>query len=80
MVLPDQKVLPLDECKAEEHDALFIPGGLGCDNELSDFASQSIKANMSLQADVEKVIKDFLNNKKIIGLCSNSPILIAKAI
>lgn len=59
MVLPGQKVLPLDECKASDHDGLFIPGGVGIDNELSDYGIQ--KGNMTVNPDVENVIKDFIS-------------------
>ena len=73
MVLPGQTVLPLDTCKGEDYDALFIPGGHGVEYVSTNYAKKKVK--MTLREDVEDVMKDFQKHKKIIAVCSNSLIL-----
>ena len=51
--------------KGSEFDALVIPGGFGCAKNLSNFATQG--TNMSVNKEVEVVLKDFMHGKKPIG-------------
>uniref|UniRef100_A0A7S3RSD6 DJ-1/PfpI domain-containing protein n=1 Tax=Strombidinopsis acuminata TaxID=141414 RepID=A0A7S3RSD6_9SPIT len=69
-------VKPLNELKASDFDALFIPGGFGAAKNLSDFGFKG--ANMTVQADVEAALKDFHGSKRPIGLCCIAPVVAAK--
>lgn len=70
------KVKALDQLKAADFDALFIPGGFGAAKNLSDFGVKG--ADMTVHEDVVNVIKDFHSAKKYLGLCCISPIIAAK--
>jgi enhancing lycopene biosynthesis protein 2 len=53
-----------------------MPGGFGAAKNLSDFGSKG--ADMSVILDVEKVLKEFHQKGKPIGLCCIAPILAAR--
>ena len=59
-------IKPIEELKAKEWDALFIPGGLGVGKNLSDFGKMG--QNFEIEKDVEEVIKDFHESGKYLGL------------
>jgi enhancing lycopene biosynthesis protein 2 len=61
---------------SSNYDALFVPGGFGVAKNLSDFGSKG--KEMTVHAEVERVLKDFHANKKQIGMCCIAPILAAK--
>ena len=67
---------PLDQLNSADFDALFIPGGFGAAKNLSDFGVNG--ANMTVESDVKKVIEEFHQNRKYMGLCCIAPILAAK--
>lgn len=69
-------VKTLDQLKAADFDALFIPGGFGAAKNLSDFGVNG--ANMAVKDDVTAVLKEFHAAQKYIGLCCIAPILAAK--
>ncbi|XP_014675702.1 PREDICTED: ES1 protein homolog, mitochondrial-like [Priapulus caudatus] len=69
-------VKPLDELSIHDYDAVIFPGGFGAAKNLSTFATEG--SNMSVEPQVEKVLKDFRYAKKPIGLCCISPVLAAK--
>ena len=69
-------VKALDQLKAADFDALFIPGGFGAAKNLSDFGVKG--ADMEVKADVATVMKEFHAAQKYMGLCCISPILAAK--
>ena len=71
-------VKSLDQLKASDYDALFIPGGFGAAKNLSDFGVKG--ADMSVKDDVAAVLKDFHSSKKQIGLCCISPVIAAKVL
>lgn len=62
--------------KAKDWDALLIPGGFGAAKNLSDFGFKG--ADMSVDKDVAKVMRDFRKAEKVIGLTCIAPIIAAK--
>jgi len=70
------KIAPLSELQAADHDAVIFPGGFGAAKNLSTFATQG--ADMAVDPQVEKVMKDFHEAGKPIGLCCIAPVLAAK--
>lgn len=71
-------VLPLSDLTAESVDACVIPGGFGAAKNLSDFGFKG--ADMSVDAEVERVIKDFHIAGKPMALCCIAPIVAAKVL
>ena len=69
-------VKPLSELAAAEYDALLIPGGFGAAKNLSSFGFKG--ADMEVESDVEKILHDFKNQEKVIGLTCIAPIIAAK--
>lgn len=72
------KISPLSELKASGFDAVVFPGGFGAAKNLSTFAVDGVK--MTVNDDVERVLKDFHSSKKPIGMCCISPVLAAKVL
>lgn len=64
--------------KADNYDALIIPGGFGAAKNLSDFGFAGEK--MVVKEDIAKVLNDFYDHKKVIGLTCIAPVLAAKAL
>ncbi len=64
------------EAKAEDFDALILPGGFGAAKNLSDFASHG--AHCSVQPDVLALAKAFAAANKPVGLICIAPALAAK--
>jgi len=71
-------IKPLAELSSSVADALVFPGGFGAAKNLSDFAVNG--ANMTVTADVTRVITDFHEAKKPIALCCIAPMLAAKVL
>lgn len=68
----------LKELNAKDFDALVLPGGYGAAKNLSSFAYEG--ENFTVDADVEKAIKDFYNLKKPIAALCIAPVIIAKVL
>lgn len=68
----------LKSLEVDDFDALFIPGGFGAAKNLSSFGFKG--AEMTVDENLEKVIKDFYTAKKHIGMSCIAPILIAKVL
>ncbi len=66
----------LNQYVATEFDALIFPGGFGAAKNLSTLAFDG--AELKINADVEKAIKDTYNAKKPIGALCISPVILAK--
>ena len=66
----------LETLNASEFDALLIPGGFGAAKNLSDFGFKGVE--MKVDENLEKIMRDFHANNKVIGLTCISPILAAK--
>jgi len=71
-------VLPLSDLTAGSADACVIPGGFGAAKNLSDFGFKG--ADMSVDAEMERVIKDFHIAGKPMALCCIAPIVAAKVL
>ena len=69
-------VKPLSELTPESADAVVFPGGFGAAKNLSDFGFKG--ADMSVNAEVERVLKDFKEAGKPIAMCCIAPIIAAK--
>ncbi len=72
------KIKPLTELAVENFDAIIFPGGFGAAKNLSDFAVKG--ADCSVDPDVAKIIKDFHDAEKPIGMMCISPVLCAKVL
>lgn len=70
------EVHPLTELAAENYDALIFPGGFGAAKNLCDFAFKG--AECQVEPEVERVLKDFHEAGKPIGLLCIAPVLAAK--
>ena len=68
----------LSDFSASDFDILLLPGGFGVAKNLCNFAFEGI--NCRILPEVEKVIKDMLDQKKPIGALCISPVLLAKII
>ena len=69
-------VKDLAELSASDYDTLIIPGGFGAAKNLCSFGFDG--AEMSVQADIEKALRDFKDADKVIGLTCIAPIIAAK--
>eukprot|EP00826_Nyctotherus_ovalis_P056918 TRINITY_DN7768_c0_g3_i4.p2 TRINITY_DN7768_c0_g3~~TRINITY_DN7768_c0_g3_i4.p2 ORF type:complete len:135 (-),score=25.08 TRINITY_DN7768_c0_g3_i4:196-600(-) len=61
---------------AKEYDAVVVPGGFGVAKNFCDFAVKG--PDCTVDPKVEKVLKQFHELKKPIGLCCIAPVLAAK--
>lgn len=66
------------QLSASGHDAVIFPGGFGAAKNLSTFAVDG--KDCKVNAEVERVLKDFHKAGKPIGLCCISPVLAAKVL
>ncbi|XP_072254606.1 glutamine amidotransferase-like class 1 domain-containing protein 3, mitochondrial [Pyxicephalus adspersus] len=71
-------IAALSKLSARDHDAVIFPGGFGAAKNLSSFAVDG--ESCSVHSEVERVLQDFRNAKKPIGLCCIAPVLAAKVI
>lgn len=68
----------LTELKSADFDAVVFPGGFGAAKNLFTYAIKGTKAEVD--AEVERVIKDFHAQRKPIGALCISPVLLAKVL
>jgi len=66
----------LSDYKATEYDAIVFPGGFGAAKNLCTFAFDG--PDCTVNEDVEKAIRDTVENSKPVGALCISPALIAK--
>ena len=71
-------ILPIEQFKAEDYDALFFPGGFGAAKNLCDYAFKG--ANMEVQPDVARAILEMHRAGKPIGAQCIAPVMLAKLI
>ncbi|KAK3535464.1 hypothetical protein QTP70_016882 [Hemibagrus guttatus] len=71
-------ITDLAKLDVANHDAVIIPGGFGAAKNLSDWATKG--KDFSVKPLVEKVIKNFHQAGKPLGMCCISPVLAVKAI
>lgn len=69
-------VKDMAELSAVNYDALLIPGGFGAAKNLCSFGFQG--ADMTVEEDIERVLRDFRKENKVIGLTCIAPIIAAK--
>jgi enhancing lycopene biosynthesis protein 2 len=69
-------VRKMNTLKAEAFQALIIPGGYGVAKNLSNYAEDP--QNFKIEAETERAIKEFIDQKKPIGAICVAPILLAK--
>lgn len=70
------EVLNVNLCEADNFDALLLPGGFGVAKNLCSFAFDGPDCEVNEQ--VQKVMRDFNNQKKPIGAICIAPALVAK--
>ena len=68
----------LNEFRAEDYDALIIPGGFGAAKNLCTFAFDGTECYVN--PEVEKAVKQMIDARKPIGALCISPILLAKIV
>ncbi len=73
-----ENIAALPSLKADEFDALVIPGGFGAAKNLSDFATKG--AQFASLPEVETAIRAFHEAGKPVAACCIAPPLLAKAI
>lgn len=71
-------ISPLSMLRASEYSAVVFPGGFGAAKNLCTFAVDGAK--MTVNKDVERVMKEFVATKKPVGLTCIAPVLAAKVL
>jgi len=71
-------ILPIEQFKAEDYDALFFPGGFGVAKNLCDYAFKG--EAMEVQPDVTRAILEMHEAKKPIGAQCIAPVMLARLI
>ncbi|XP_007452575.1 PREDICTED: ES1 protein homolog, mitochondrial [Lipotes vexillifer] len=71
-------ITDLAKLSAANHDAAVFPGGFGAAKNLSTFAVDG--GDCRVNKDVERVLKEFHQAGKPIGLCCIAPVLAAKVL
>lgn len=69
-------IRPLKELKAADFDAVFFPGGFGAAKNLCSFATAG--AECEVNQHVERVLKEFREASKPIGMCCIAPVIAAR--
>lgn len=72
------KILPVEQFKAEDYDALFFSGGYGVAKNLCDYAYKG--AAMEVKPDVARVILEMHEARKPIGAMCIAPVMLARLI
>lgn len=72
------EIFPISEYDPQNFDALIFPGGNGAAKNLFTYGLDGVQ--MSVRADVEKVILDTFHARKPIGALCIAPVLIAKVL
>jgi enhancing lycopene biosynthesis protein 2 len=66
----------LEELDSRQFDSLILPGGFGAAKNLSNFAQAG--SSIVLNADLERILVEFIEAKKPIGSICIAPVLLAK--
>ncbi|CAD7963063.1 unnamed protein product [Amoebophrya sp. A120] len=72
------KIQDLKDLKAADYDGLIFPGGFGAAKNLCDLAVKG--PEVTLEKEVERVVKDFHSIGKPMGFCCIAPGIAAKAL
>lgn len=70
------EITPLASLAANDFDAVVFPGGFGAAKNLCNFATKG--SDCTVIPDVARVIREFHNAKKPIGMCCIAPVLAAR--
>ncbi len=70
-------VSTLTDCHAKDFDAVIFPGGFGAAMNLCDFADKG--PDCTVNSEVERVLHEFRDAGKPIGMCCIAPVIAAKA-
>ena len=71
-------VLPLDQLRMAEWDAVILPGGFGAAKNLVDYAVKG--AGCGIDANVDRVLKEAHALRKPIGAMCIAPVVVARAL
>lgn len=71
-------ILPIEQFKASDFDALFFPGGFGAAKNLCNYAFKG--ADMEVQPDVARAILEMHEAQKPIGAMCIAPVMLARLI
>ncbi len=71
-------ISPLSGIKVKDFDALILPGGFGAAKNLSTFAFEG--EQMSVDKEVENVIRAFFKEGKVIAALCIAPVILAKVL
>lgn len=69
-------VKDIKELKSADFDALIVPGGFGAAKNLCDFGFKG--ADMTVKEEMERVLREFHSEQKVIGLTCIAPVIAAK--
>ncbi|MBX3405125.1 MAG: isoprenoid biosynthesis glyoxalase ElbB [Phycisphaeraceae bacterium] len=72
------KIRPLAQLHARDFDCVIFPGGFGAAKNLCDFAVKG--AEMAVDPDAERVVKEFHGSGKPVGMCCIAPVIGAKVL
>jgi len=72
------RIVPLSTVKADDYDALFMPGGFGAAKNLSTVATEGPAA--SVDPDLVRLLKEFRAQHKPIGAVCISPAVLVAAL
>jgi len=70
------RIIDIATVKADDLDAVLLPGGFGASKNLSDFASQG--ASMQVNEQVKRLLVDMNHARKPIGLACIAPVIAAR--
>ena len=71
-------ILPIEQFKAADYDALFFPGGFGAAKNLCNYAFKGVQ--MEVQPDVARAILEMHKAGKPIGAMCIAPVMLARLI
>lgn len=72
------EIKPISELKVDDFDAVVFPGGFGAAKNLCSFASDG--PDCSIDPEVERVVVEANEKKKVIGAICISPVVVARAL
>ena len=71
-------IQPLSSLRAADFDCVLFPGGFGAAKNLCDFAVRG--ADMTVDPDVDRIVKEFHKAGKPVGMCCISPVIAARVL
>jgi enhancing lycopene biosynthesis protein 2 len=72
------EISDLPELRADDFDALILPGGFGAAKNLCSFAFDG--AGCTVHPEVERVVREFHGSEKPIGMCCIAPVIAARVL